>query len=217
MTCYYPDGNTISDDVPCDSSAEQSACCGSGATCMMNGLCLNYGLFSRGSCTDSSWESDACPQQCTDYNPSEGAGIKLCTRASNGASIWTCGSQDCDTAETFKITANFTPMVETATCDNTTSSNGTSSGSGGGFSSGQMAGVGAGIGVPLLLAFLVTLFLLLAEKRKRRNSMMDGQVQQHAMFEPMRHHQQPPPAWNNVELDTAGERQELPVDNPKRV
>lgn len=63
--CYYPDG-TEAPDTPCNSTAEQSACCGSSAYCLANGLCLGDGGTSRGSCTDESWEDDSCPQYCRD-------------------------------------------------------------------------------------------------------------------------------------------------------
>ncbi|OMP89283.1 hypothetical protein BK809_0006004 [Diplodia seriata] len=257
MSCYYPDKST-SDDTPCDSTAEYSACCGSGATCMANGLCLADGLFSRGSCTDQTWKSDACAQQCQECtlylthfpssplrsttnhndlhidNEDAGAPITLCDRKSSSNSTWTCGSQDCtNSAVTFTIAAaDFTPLVAqqaNATCNGTASSSSASSsgnsGTGRSFSSGQMAGVGAGVGVPLLLAFLTVLWLLLAEKRKRRALLQQGQAagwghagtgggaDQDARFEAMRQTQRQQPV---VELDAARERQELPGYNSKR-
>ncbi|KAL1645547.1 hypothetical protein SLS58_003858 [Diplodia intermedia] len=231
MSCYYPDQST-SDDTPCDSTAEYSACCGSGATCMANGLCLSDGLFSRGSCTDQTWKSDACAQQCQEYNEDAGAPITLCDRKASNSSTWTCGSQDCtNSAVTFTIAAaDFTPLVAqqaNATCNGTSSASSSSDGGGGrSFSSGQMAGVGAGVGVPLLLAFLTVLWLLLAEKRKRRALLQQGQAagwghpgagaggaDQDARFEAMRQTQRQQQA---VELDAARERQELPGYNSKR-
>ncbi|KAK8183542.1 uncharacterized protein BKA78DRAFT_45011 [Phyllosticta capitalensis] len=68
-TCWYPDGKTIPDDVPCNTTAgengDATACCGKDALCMANGLCLNWGILSRGSCTDNSW-GKGCPQVCKD-------------------------------------------------------------------------------------------------------------------------------------------------------
>jgi hypothetical protein len=66
-SCYYPDG-TLSRDVPCSSGAD-SACCGSGAICLSNGLCLStvqpFGL-TRGSCTDPSYKIKECTKLCSE-------------------------------------------------------------------------------------------------------------------------------------------------------
>lgn len=64
--CWFPDGNTETIDVPCNTNADESACCGPTAFCLSNGLCLDSGVVSRGSCTDRTWNSSACAQQCTD-------------------------------------------------------------------------------------------------------------------------------------------------------
>lgn len=64
QTCYYPDGKTISKDVPCDSSASGSSCCGSDSFCLAGGLCYSGGLVTRGSCTDKNWGSPACAGYC---------------------------------------------------------------------------------------------------------------------------------------------------------
>jgi hypothetical protein len=64
QTCYYPDGKSISTDVPCNPDAPQSACCGSDEFCLADGLCYGGGLVTRGSCTDQSW-GGACAQYCT--------------------------------------------------------------------------------------------------------------------------------------------------------
>jgi hypothetical protein len=64
QTCYYPDKSIAQYDVPCNASASASACCGSGSWCLDNGLCLDYGSISRGSCTDESWQSTECCPYC---------------------------------------------------------------------------------------------------------------------------------------------------------
>lgn len=68
-TCYYPDGTISSGDLACDENAKHSACCGAppfGGTCLSTGICsgIPSGGLSRGSCTDPTWQSDACPKFC---------------------------------------------------------------------------------------------------------------------------------------------------------
>ena len=73
IPCYYPDGSTIAPlHIPCNTSAlgtpqSASACCRnySNAYCVSNGLCYEDGVLSRGSCTDKSWKSPSCAQDCT--------------------------------------------------------------------------------------------------------------------------------------------------------
>ena len=72
-TCYYPDGTTATNDFPCtkNSTVDADYCCGEGFMCLTNKLCLeNDGAFFRGSCTDRSWSSTACPSFCISGNPS---------------------------------------------------------------------------------------------------------------------------------------------------
>ena len=90
MTCYYP-SRSRSLDEPCNASAPISHCCGNESACLDNGFCLNAGAppytISRGSCTDSSFESTACPQQCKDV---DGRGISLAFVFKNGTIIGHC-------------------------------------------------------------------------------------------------------------------------------
>ena len=75
-TCYWPDG-TIPEpqrynQVPCNMTASgaHSACCEFGDLCAQNGFCWGGdGVMYRGSCTDPSWISDQCCQQCRDCIP----------------------------------------------------------------------------------------------------------------------------------------------------
>lgn len=73
--CYYPHGNIALTDVVCFPSDADSFCCGPGYACLENKLCMRtaegtdnqpIGSFDRGSCTDASFNSSACPQFCTD-------------------------------------------------------------------------------------------------------------------------------------------------------
>ncbi len=59
--CYYLSGD-ISPDFPCDPSANVSACCGQGSTCVTNFYCIDLlGATHIGSCTDETWQNPACP------------------------------------------------------------------------------------------------------------------------------------------------------------
>jgi len=64
--CFYPDGVTIEPNhTPCNTTVTNSACCLPQDSCTGNGLCLGTTNFNyRGSCTDKTWQSNACPQTC---------------------------------------------------------------------------------------------------------------------------------------------------------
>lgn len=64
-TCYYPDGETVSTDIACDSGTTYSSCCPSDSFCLSNGLCSTGGITTRASCTDKTWASDECASVCT--------------------------------------------------------------------------------------------------------------------------------------------------------
>lgn len=63
-SCYYY-GGKLSIDLPCDPSANVSACCGPGSTCSTNFYCIGSALGNHsklvGSCTDRTWHEPACP------------------------------------------------------------------------------------------------------------------------------------------------------------
>lgn len=71
--CYNPDGS-VSNDVPCNSTASVSVCCTQGFICTANMLCQPQGWYDnttgnplqliRGTCTDKSWSSNKCPGYC---------------------------------------------------------------------------------------------------------------------------------------------------------
>lgn len=70
-TCYTPNGAVWEGHTPCNQAADESHCCGSNDFCLSNGHCLQAeGVYAnrigRGSCTDSSWRSEACPYECSD-------------------------------------------------------------------------------------------------------------------------------------------------------
>jgi hypothetical protein len=64
--CFYPDGVTVEPNhTPCNTTVTNSACCLPQDACTADGLCLGTANFNyRGSCTDKTWTSNACPQTC---------------------------------------------------------------------------------------------------------------------------------------------------------
>ena len=74
-SCYFPDGTPSGTDVPCtDDPVGDSFCCFTGQACLSNKVCGafhtnstgSFMTFARGTCTDSSWNSPACPKFCLD-------------------------------------------------------------------------------------------------------------------------------------------------------
>lgn len=96
-TCYFPNG-VASTDEPCDPTALFTQCCGSRSACLTNGLCIleasnDTGInYARGTCTDKSWGSSLCPQQCTLNQDTPGNASAYDFRT-NGVQVWQCGSQ----------------------------------------------------------------------------------------------------------------------------
>lgn len=87
--CYYPNGDVSPQDVPCTSDGN-STCCGVGYACLSNKICMTTNLtppssgsttYVRGSCTDSTFTSSACPLFCVDPEYDDvagGEGIEKC-------------------------------------------------------------------------------------------------------------------------------------------
>jgi len=101
-TCYYPDASPSADE-PCDPNALFTQCCGSASNCLSNGLCLNgandvvgnetFGFqYARGTCTDKSWISSLCPQQCR-LNQDTGQNRNAYDFRTGGVQVWQCTGQ----------------------------------------------------------------------------------------------------------------------------
>ena len=91
--CYFPDGTIALDDPPCNSTAPESTCCGRTYACLSNSICEatsetrkkpGSATFVRGSCTDASWISDACPKFCLSRGAGERGGTAGIGKCSNG-------------------------------------------------------------------------------------------------------------------------------------
>jgi hypothetical protein len=70
QACYYPNGNPVTAEpvAPCNTTSTNAVmCCPLNWTCLSNLLCSkpDEGLLGRYSCTDSHWDSPACPSFCT--------------------------------------------------------------------------------------------------------------------------------------------------------
>ncbi|KAK2014514.1 hypothetical protein LZ32DRAFT_646360 [Colletotrichum eremochloae] len=96
--CFFP-GGVQALDVPCDPKAEVSMCCGSVDACLSNGLCKledtsnNTGIaYARGTCSDPTWQSPFCPQNCV-LNPDTRTNKTAYDFRFNGVQVWQCDSQ----------------------------------------------------------------------------------------------------------------------------
>ncbi|GKT40553.1 uncharacterized protein ColSpa_00734 [Colletotrichum spaethianum] len=96
--CFFP-GGIQARDVPCDPKAEVSMCCGSVNACLSNGLCKlddtsnNTGIaYARGTCSDPTWQSPICPQNCV-LNPDTRKNSSAFDFRFNGVQVWQCDSQ----------------------------------------------------------------------------------------------------------------------------
>ncbi|KAF9873950.1 hypothetical protein CkaCkLH20_08684 [Colletotrichum karsti] len=96
--CFFP-GGVQALDVPCDPKAEVSMCCGSVNACLSNGLCKledtsnNTGIaYARGTCSDPTWQSPVCPQNCV-LNPETRKNNSAFDFRFNGVQVWQCDSQ----------------------------------------------------------------------------------------------------------------------------
>jgi hypothetical protein len=95
--CYFPNGDT-STDVPCDADAPFTQCCGTRSACLNNGLCALKATndtgtaYARGTCTDRSWASPLCPQQCQ-LNQDTPINTTAYDFRASGVQVWQCGSE----------------------------------------------------------------------------------------------------------------------------
>jgi len=97
--CYYPNGETMGTDVPCDPDAPFTQCCPSRDTCLSNGLCAlqstdnDSGIsYARGTCTDPTWTSPLCPQHCQ-LNQDTPLNSSAYDFRAGGVQIWECEKQ----------------------------------------------------------------------------------------------------------------------------
>ncbi|GIJ92165.1 hypothetical protein Asppvi_011141 [Aspergillus pseudoviridinutans] len=87
-TCYWPNGNTDNNYIPCPNS---KSCCLKGEACLSNGLCYGatLNIAYRGACADKSWPAQECPHVCLDSIPDHWANLYSCPNSSTN--VFTCG------------------------------------------------------------------------------------------------------------------------------
>ncbi|KAI9850890.1 MAG: hypothetical protein M1838_004869 [Thelocarpon superellum] len=97
--CYTSDGQLSASDSPCNIDANESFCCGLGELCLAGGMCQptdsSAQSVTRATCTDSSWQSAACPAFCTNItSPGSSPSVSNC-----GSDTYCCdanaGDSDC--------------------------------------------------------------------------------------------------------------------------
>ncbi|KAF7503408.1 hypothetical protein GJ744_003891 [Endocarpon pusillum] len=79
-TCYWvnstlaPDSpfSVAPDDTACFPDQDDSPCCGTGWSCLSDGVCYieqqGKPFYYRGTCTDKTWNSQQCPGWCFSFN-----------------------------------------------------------------------------------------------------------------------------------------------------
>ncbi|KAF2720433.1 hypothetical protein K431DRAFT_90742 [Polychaeton citri CBS 116435] len=92
--CYLPDHSPAFNHTPCNAQAQDSWCCHVDDICLDNGYCFQQSAWwsnrlGRGSCTDRTWGSPACPYYCGDVATDNTVSIYLAYDTHNGA--FCCG------------------------------------------------------------------------------------------------------------------------------
>ena len=104
-TCYWqnsalnPDSpdSIAQDDTACFPAQENSPCCGTGWSCLSDGVCMirmeEQDFYYRGTCTDKMWTSQQCPSFCFAQNSNSSIPLAKCT----GTQDWYCcpGDPEC--------------------------------------------------------------------------------------------------------------------------
>ncbi|KAI1341765.1 hypothetical protein F5Y15DRAFT_375208 [Xylariaceae sp. FL0016] len=198
--CYFPNGNLANQHISCQDGGA-SACCDPQSVCLTNGFCMSFHqpyVLSRGSCTDQSWQSSTCPNQCQNFSKNGGCSIVLFNN-SGGSAEYCCNSILAQEGSSAPICAagvdpfiipdgNIIPgkgalaqfVRETEASSPTSSASSAASLPGGCTSTAissartscQNAALGAGIGVPLGVLFLAAAIWAFWERRQRRRVMI---------------------------------------------
>ncbi|OCK83469.1 hypothetical protein K432DRAFT_467283, partial [Lepidopterella palustris CBS 459.81] len=189
QSCYFSDGSTSTDDVPCNPNALVSAYCFSKQACLSNGLCVfdprNVTTMAhhRGTCTESTWQSSACPRYC-EVPKNDGAPVFSCSITNIDEDCCSEGCQ-CDSSHTtvsfsgrpyatiigkayknaYISTPSTASLSPTGTSAGTTSSTRNNSGSG---STAIRFNVGDGVGGLLFIVGVATWYWRRKAKRGPR-------------------------------------------------
>ncbi|THW47840.1 hypothetical protein D6D25_04281, partial [Aureobasidium pullulans] len=167
QTCYYPDGLTPSDDIPCNSNAATSSCCPTGSFCMDNGLCFGGGVVSRASCSDQSWASAECAQYCTDVNASTSISLTACDASSRTFACGLNNTQCSNTHSTFTMKDGNALVLRPSQIEALTANySAPSSSTKHSYGIGSMIGVALGVGLPLFFALVMSILVLRKERQR---------------------------------------------------
>ncbi|KAF1958907.1 hypothetical protein CC80DRAFT_546225 [Byssothecium circinans] len=191
--CYFPNGKVVASDTICNPNALVSSCCYDNQACLSNGLCMSdphsptKARLHRGTCSDKTWKSSACPRQCTSL-ADKGANVYSCNQT-NADSY--CCFDDCKCNDnkfetfTFPDTDVYTLTIigeaftqtHTSTTKTSATSGGTAASITGSSSSSPSAsaaasssnstaiGVGVGVSVGVVLLILAAVFFFWRHKR----------------------------------------------------
>ncbi|KAF2199142.1 hypothetical protein GQ43DRAFT_473879 [Delitschia confertaspora ATCC 74209] len=93
-TCFYPNGDTATDRIPCNPNGSASVCCADNFMCLSNGLCVdpryeNYQRVLRSGCTEKSG-GGPCPAFCNDLWPQGDQAVYYC-----GEGKYCCSNAEC--------------------------------------------------------------------------------------------------------------------------
>lgn len=201
--CFNPDGSVAAaDQIPCSGGDDTTHCCQQGATCLSNGLCLfqSDSSLNTGTCTDASWNADACFQRCLGIRIGAMSTVYKCSDnqfcCSGGANATSCCNDPgqniffkipaaaqvengtafvngYNIAPNSAITAALSTSITSASASQpTTSTHATdASGLSSDCSSDKTkVGVGVGVGMGVPLIALVLLFLVLWLRERRQKS-----------------------------------------------
>ena len=140
-SCWTAAGQIAPNDSPCypsnpnsSSSTQHSVCCPPSSICSPNKLCIlpssasSTGQAHRGSCTDHTWASSACPQFClSEHTGDDGlTGVNMTVCAAEGregitsycCNDWTGRRCDCGDARTKRVVLGVGGVVGTVEAEN---------------------------------------------------------------------------------------------------
>lgn len=199
--CFWPSGDISPNHVPCNSTTgtKGSACCEPGAACTSAGYCIFKTYYPyRGSCTDRTWKSANCADQCLDVEMNYASNIVPCGHPGTFSSSFCChqgragvsccnstfgnifgppvgfaGDEEATTARSARSSrTSSTAPDSTSTPQHALTTSGSSGKSAHTSASkgskSSATAIGVGVGVPLGVLLISGLCFLLYKERKLR-------------------------------------------------
>jgi len=208
-TCYYPDGTYVPTYSPCNStdSGGVSTCCElSSSVCTTSGLCVgSAGCFYRGGCTDHSWRSPSCTNQCAQVRTNSYVNFYPClTGIFDPNHTFCCGTDSNCCASNFTMDPG-TPFAPVLSQESSTESSTSSTRTASSIPSSSLEQnspvatvtpqsslpdsseclqrpqsiVGAAVGAPLGALFLFVLLVFAFRERRWRRKMAETRKPEH--------------------------------------